>query len=114
MDLFSDHLTNLLPEDGIVNYYGKVLSNQESDYYFNCLLKTVVWKNDEALIFGKRIVTRRKAAWYGDSDFEYTYSGTTKRALPWTGELIQLKTLAEEKTGEKFNSKNKLNLQNNC
>jgi alkylated DNA repair dioxygenase AlkB len=43
-------------------------------------------------------------AWYGDSHFEYTYSNTTKRALPWTQELLGLKSIVENKTGEKFNS----------
>jgi alkylated DNA repair dioxygenase AlkB len=107
MDLFStssDNTINLLPKDGIVNYYGKVFSRQEADHYLDCLLNTIEWKNDEAIIFGKRIITKRKVAWYGDSDFEYTYSNTTKRALVWTKELLELKTVAENLTGEKFNS----------
>lgn len=107
MDLFSivsDENLNLLPHHGVVNYYGKVISLPESDYYLECLLHTIEWKNDEAVIFGKRIITKRKVAWYGDQDFEYTYSNTTKRALPWTLELLELKSVAENRTGEKFNS----------
>ena len=45
-----------------------------------------------------------KAAWYGDTDFEYTYSNRTKIALPWTKELLELKSKIETKTGESFNS----------
>jgi len=107
MDLFNyeiDGSKNLLPKDGIVNYYGKLLTNQESNRYFDCLINTIEWKNDQAIIYGKLIITKRKVAWYGDTDFEYTYSNTTKRALPWTTELLKLKALVEEKTGEKFNS----------
>jgi len=107
MDLFGDIINesiNLLPKDGIVNYYGKVFSHQEANQYLDCLLGTIEWKNDEAIIFGKRIITKRKVAWYGDQDFEYTYSNTTKRALPWTKELLELKTVTENRTGEKFNS----------
>jgi alkylated DNA repair dioxygenase AlkB len=95
---------NLLPFDGVVNYYGKLFSQQEASRYFTCLLDTIAWKNDEAVIFGKRIVTKRKVAWYGDQDFEYTYSNTTKRALPWTKELLELKAVTENRSGEKFNS----------
>jgi len=58
----------------------------------------------EAVICGKRIVTARKLAWYGDSSFSYTYSGTTKSALPWTKELQTLESRAEEKVGCLFNS----------
>ncbi len=107
MDLFSsgpDENFNLLPKDGIVNYHGKVFSLQEATHYLECLLRTIEWKNDEAVIFGKHIITKRKVAWYGDQDFEYTYSNTTKLALPWTKELLELKTVTENKTGENFNS----------
>lgn len=107
MDLFSnetDQKRNLLPKDGTVNYYGRLMSLTEADYYLDCLLKTIQWKNDEAVMFGKRIITKRKVAWYGENSFEYTYSNTTKLALPWTKELLELKAIAEEKTGEQFNS----------
>ena len=95
---------NLLPKDGTVNYYGKILDQKQSDKFYQTLLETIEWKNDEAVIFGKKILTKRKVAWYGDENFEYTYSNSTKKAIPWTKELLQLKKWAEEKTGEKFNS----------
>jgi alkylated DNA repair dioxygenase AlkB len=107
MDLFNteiDSSKNLLPKDGIVNYFGKLLIHQDANRYFDCLMNTIEWKNDQAIIYGKQIITKRKVAWYGDSDFEYTYSNITKRALSWTPELLELKSIIEEKTGEKFNS----------
>ena len=107
MDLFNneiDSLTNLLPQDGNVVYYKNLLSLNEANSYFNSLLHSIEWKNDQAFIYGKLIITKRKVAWYGDTDFEYTYSKTTKRALPWTPELVELKKMIEDKTGEKFNS----------
>ncbi len=107
MELFSDKIDatkNLLPRDGTVNYYGKLLPTHVSDYYLERLLHTIPWKHDEAIIFGKLQVTKRKVAWYGDADYEYTYSKITKRALIWTKELLELKALVEEKTGEHFNS----------
>lgn len=104
MDLFRNQESNLLPYDGTVNYFGKILSPTESDYYFNALMNNIQWKNDEAVIFGKHILTKRKVAWYGDSEFDYTYSNTTKKALLWTKELLELKKIIEDKTGETFNS----------
>jgi alkylated DNA repair dioxygenase AlkB len=105
MDLFSNNqITNLLPYDGTVLYYGTVMSQAEANHYFNELYNTVEWKNDEAVIFGKHILTNRKVAWYGDKEFDYTYSNTTKKALPWTKELLALKQLAEEKTETNYNS----------
>ncbi|MBP4136479.1 alpha-ketoglutarate-dependent dioxygenase AlkB family protein [Flavobacterium geliluteum] len=107
MDLFNletEPTTNLLPKDGTVNYYGKLFDRASSDHYCDVLLNTIEWKNDEAVIFGKLIITKRKVAWYGDVGFEYTYSNTTKKALPWTAALLELKAIIEEKTGETFNS----------
>lgn len=95
---------NLLPYGGTVNYHGKVLSHKDANHYLECLLNTIEWKNDEAVIFGKLIVTKRKVAWYADTTFEYTYSNVTKHALPWTKELIELKSITEKETGETFNS----------
>lgn len=107
MDLFNSAINeniNLLPSDGTVNYFGRVLSPEKANNYYETLLKTVIWKNDEAIILGKHIITKRKVAWYGNNEYAYTYSNTTKQALPWTKELLELKTLAEEKTGTEFNS----------
>ncbi len=105
MDLFSDNqITNLLPYDGTVLYYGTVIPQAEANHYFNELFNTIEWKNDEAVVFGKHILTNRKVAWYGDKDFDYTYSNTTKKALPWTKELLDLKTLAEKITNASYNS----------
>lgn len=105
MDLFSaDKINNLLPYDGMVNYYGKVVNQKEATYYLDLLLNTIEWKNDEAVIFGKHIITKRKAAWYGDADYLYTYSNTTKQAMTWTNELITLKQIVEELSETTFNS----------
>ena len=103
-DLPADPNKNLLPEDGTVNYYGKVLTLQQANHYFELLASTLEWRNDEAIIFGKRVITKRKVAWYGDMEFPYTYSNITKHALPWTSELLELKELVEARSKEKYNS----------
>jgi alkylated DNA repair dioxygenase AlkB len=105
MDLFSTgEPENLLPEGGTVIYYGIVMDRDQADRYLNTLLETIQWQNDEAFIFGKHFITKRKVAWYGDAQYSYTYSNATKHALPWTKELLELKQLTESLTGERFNS----------
>lgn len=103
-DIEADPTQNQLPYDGTVQYYGKVLQTAVADHYFETLLHSIAWENDQALIFGKLLTTKRKVAWYGDRRFEYTYSNMNKYALPWTKELVELKQLAETLTGETFNS----------
>ena len=107
MDLFNQEINinqNLLPYGGIVKYYGKLFSPGDASHYFERLWTSIEWKNDEAFIMGKHIITKRKVAWYGDKDYSYTYSGASKKALAWTPELLQLKKIAEEKTDTVFNS----------
>lgn len=100
----SDYPLNILPNDGTVHYYGKVFSQEKSDFYYNYLFHQIPWENDEAVIFGKLILTKRKVAWFGEKPFEYTYSKRTKYAKPWTPELLELKQKCEEITGETYNS----------
>jgi alkylated DNA repair dioxygenase AlkB len=105
MDLFNTEITtNILPFDGEVNYYGVILSKEKANEYYTYLLHKIDWMNDQAIIFGKLITTKRKVAWYGDKAFPYTYSNTTKTALPWTETLLKLKAIAELKSGETYNS----------
>jgi len=107
MDLFNQHIDetiNYLPQDGTVNYYGKLLTVKQADHYLDKLLNTIHWKNDEAVIFGRHIITKRKVAWYGNDNYDYTYSRITRQALKWTKELLELKQLVEAKTGDAFNS----------
>jgi alkylated DNA repair dioxygenase AlkB len=107
MELFEDLIDknkNWLPQDGIVLYFGKLFNLEEANAFYQKLLDTIPWRNDEAIIYGKKIITKRKVAWYGDEPYEYTYSNTTKKALPWTKELSELKKVVEKETGETFNS----------
>lgn len=107
MRLFEDDIDetrNWLPREGTVNYYGSVFSSRDADHYLDKLLHTIRWRHDEAVVFGKTITTRRQVAWYGDEPFSYTYSGTTKYALPWTAELLAIKDETEKRSRETFNS----------
>jgi alkylated DNA repair dioxygenase AlkB len=95
---------NLLPADGETHYFGSIFLRSEADRYLSLLRETVDWRHDEMVMFGKRIVTARKVAWYGDPGCDYTYSGATKVALPWIPVLRELKTLVETRSGASFNS----------
>jgi len=105
MDLFNQEtITNILPFDGIANYHGQILSEELSLHYYSALFNDIEWKNDEAVIFGKRIITKRKVAWYGDTSYYYNYSNVTKQALVWTKELLELKAIVERESNATYNS----------
>lgn len=107
MQLFDsppDPSHNLLPYDGTVHYYGTIFPEPEATDIYKQLLTSVCWQHDEAIIFGKRIITKREVAWYGTEPYAYTYSGVTKHALPWTPALLLLLERTRAITGETFNS----------
>jgi alkylated DNA repair dioxygenase AlkB len=105
MNLFGvDTEQNLVPNNGTVNYFGPVLTPKLADHFYHQLLNTIDWRNDEARIFGKQYITKRKVAWYGDFGYSYTYSNSTKVALPWTQDLLELKKVVEDLSGFTYNS----------
>ena len=107
MSLFSQRIDppiNVLPQDGEANYHGVVLEDNAADFFLEHFLNAIEWRNDEAIVFDKKIITKRKVAWYGSRPFDYTYSKITRSALPWTSQLLELKQLIETTTSETFNS----------
>jgi alkylated DNA repair dioxygenase AlkB len=105
MSLFPfDQKKNLLSKGGEVYYYDKIYDNIKSQSLFDILFASIQWKNDEAWMFGKHIITKRKVAWYGDVKFKYTYSKVTKEALLWTPELKEIRDFVTEKTGSYYNA----------
>lgn len=103
-DNIYDETLNHLPYDGEVYYYGRIFGVEEADSHYQALLNEIPWQQDEAIMFGKRILTKRKVAWYGDAPFSYTYSKVTKTALLWNEYLQALKKIVEDRSGEHFNS----------
>lgn len=111
MQLFSDSelrshqpQSNVLPYDGAVYYHGPIVERAIADTFYQRLRTGIAWEHDQAQMFGKRIITKRKVAWYADVPFEYTYSKMTKTALPWTADLLELKQLAETTSKATYNS----------
>ena len=107
MNLFDTTINesdNILPHDGEVFFKRQLLNTKMANSYYKTLLNSIAWKNDEVFMFGKRIVTKREVAWYGNKEFEYTYSKIKKKALLWTKELLEIKLLVENETKETYNS----------
>jgi len=87
-----------------VYYFGEIIDDMKADRLMKALLQDINWQHDELIIYGKKITTKRMAAWYGDRSYSYTYSNATKTALPWIPALTELKLLVEQQAEWKFNS----------
>ena len=95
---------NLLPKDGIAVYHGVVFNEKEANRICKELLETIPWKQDEVVMFGKKIITKRKVAWYADAGITYTYAGVKKAGLEWTAALLGIKEKVENITQSRYNA----------
>ena len=89
--------------EGEAIYYGPIFSLEQSSIFYDDLLKNIEWKNEEIIMFGKEIISKRKVAFYGDDGIEYTYSNKTKKGLVWTAPLLNIKSIIENYTKVNYN-----------
>jgi alkylated DNA repair dioxygenase AlkB len=94
----------ILSKDGCADYYPEVLNGLQCSDLMRHLQKTLLWDQDQLIMFGKAITTRRKVAWVGDPKCSYTYSGVKKQPQEWTSELLLIKAKLEQITQSEFNS----------
>lgn len=66
------------------------------------VLEETPWTQNTLHIYGRDVLEPRLTAMYGDVD--YRYSGVTKKSLPWSPLILELKQLVEETSGCEFNT----------
>lgn len=94
---------NLLPKDGSATYFPGIFNPERCAALFDALNKTIDWREDQLVMFGRLITTKRKVAWIGDAGCSYTYSGVQKFPQAWTTELLEIKHQVETLANVGFN-----------
>jgi alkylated DNA repair dioxygenase AlkB len=95
---------NILPYDGEVYYEKCIWDKPNAENLLREMQQHLHWQHDELMMFGKKITTNRKVAWYGDKAFTYTYSRATKSAIPWHPLLLPIREKTETVTNASFNA----------
>ncbi|MBA4056911.1 MAG: alpha-ketoglutarate-dependent dioxygenase AlkB [Marivirga sp.] len=90
--------------DNVLKYLPDVFTAQESIALLEKFISTIEWEERVVTMYGKKIVTPRLTAWYGENGKNYSYSGNRFNPLPWTGELLYIKERIEPLSGVSFNS----------
>lgn len=93
---------NLLPCDGEVWLVEDAILPHDADRLFQTLSTELDWRQEEAVVMGRRLPIPRLTAWYGEAG--YVYSGIKHEPAPWTLPLLELKAIAERFAGQPFNS----------
>ncbi len=94
--------SNLLPLDGEAYLIEDVLSTVDADRSFSDLLENIDWRQEHAVLFGRKIAIPRLTAWYGERG--YGYSGIRHEPAQLTPALVALKSMIETIARRPFNS----------
>ena len=66
------------------------------------LVQHTKWRQEQIRVYGKAYLQPRFSAWYGDKS--YRYSGIQLTPMPWTTQLLEIKSRAESLSHHRFNS----------
>ncbi len=91
-------------ENGEYIFYSNFFTKPESDLLLKRLRNNILWKQESMNMYGKKIDFPRLTAWYGNNDKPYSFSGITLQPLPWTDEIIKIKSKIEPIAKTEFNS----------
>lgn len=91
-------------ENGEYIFYPNFFSKSESDSLLKNLRSNIIWKQESMNMYGKKIDFPRLTAWYGNNDKPYSFSGITLQPLPWTSEILTIKSKIEPVAKTEFNS----------
>lgn len=104
LQLFSEGgQSNNLPAE-LLEYYPRFFDQQTSNALLNKLIATTPWEQREVTMYGKKMLTPRLTAWYGDKGTNYSFTGLRHDPLPWTADLLMIKQQVEPLAGISFNS----------
>ena len=90
--------------DGAARYWPAAFEATEATRLMADLRHGIDWRDEEILLFGRRVAVPRRVAWYGDPGASYTYSGTPHHPEPWTPALTRTRERVQQVTGARFNA----------
>lgn len=99
-----ESMINLEMDDADVMHYPDFFNKNQSDLYFNTLLKNLNWQEDTIKIFGKIYLQPRLTAFYADNSKTYKYSNISMKPNVFDNELLIIKNIVEKKLKIKFTS----------
>jgi alkylated DNA repair dioxygenase AlkB len=104
-DLFASGELELLDvPDAEIYYSPHVDLGAAPEHILKELIEQIPWRSEVINLWGKEYQQPRLAAWFGDADARYTYSGLSLDPLPWTDLLATLRSRVEALAEASFNS----------
>jgi alkylated DNA repair dioxygenase AlkB len=72
--------------------------------WFECLWECLDWREQEIVLFGRRVMQPRLVAWSADEGVRYRYSGISLGPVAWPEALDELRKRLDTAYGTRFNS----------
>ncbi len=91
-------------DDAQIYWNAGFLDLAEAGRMFDSLAAQTGWSQPEIRMGSRTVLSPRLAAWHGDSDAIYSYSGLTNYPRPWTPVLAGLRDRLNALSGAQFNS----------
>jgi alkylated DNA repair dioxygenase AlkB len=104
LNIFGESLQTIVLPPELLEYHPRIFDAMETKAFMTEFINNVPWQQRIVAMYGKQIITPRLTAWYGDASSDYTFSGTKFDPLPWTKELLLIKSKVETIAGINFNS----------
>ncbi len=90
--------------DADIRYWPRIEMGAPPEDILQELIRQTPWRSETITLWGKQYPQPRLAAWFGDADAKYTYSGLSLDPLPWTNLLSTLRARVEALSEASFNS----------
>lgn len=103
LHLFDNGQSSGLPVD-LLEYHPYFFDENTSQELLDRLISTTPWEQRQVTMYGKKMLTPRLTAWFGNSGTDYSFTGTRYDPLPWTDDLLLIKKQIEPLSGLTFNS----------
>ena len=103
MELFSSRI-DLNLADSDIFYVPSFFNKKEADHYFNELLNTIKWQQDNIKVFGKIYKQPRLTALYANNQEPYSYSNIIMTPHMFTNDLRKIKSKVETVCNKPFTS----------
>ena len=91
-------------ENGALWLHQHFISAALAAAYLDVLIRDTRWVQPVIRMGGRQIPSPRLAAWHGDADAIYTYSGLKNTPVAWTPALAEIRDVLHSATGIRFNS----------
>jgi alkylated DNA repair dioxygenase AlkB len=92
-----------LPRD-LLDYVSGIFSPEESRTYLETFVYNTPWVQRIVQLYGREVVTPRLTAFYADPTALSSRSDQERNPLPWTPDLLAIKTRIDHLAGIDFNA----------